>query len=65
MKIAFGDNPLEDSGISLPQLTLLDWVAANPGSNLSDIAEGINLSPPTVSVGIRRLENVGVLQRVP
>ena len=34
LKLAFHENPLAKSGVSLPQLTLLDWVAINPGCNL-------------------------------
>jgi DNA-binding MarR family transcriptional regulator len=54
---------LQDSQISLPQLTLLDWIAVNPGCNLREIADGLSLTPPTVSVAVRRLENYGYLVR--
>jgi len=65
LKMAFTENPLEGSGISLPQLALLDWIAGNPGSNLRDIADGLALTPPTVSVAVRRMEDAGHLERQP
>jgi DNA-binding MarR family transcriptional regulator len=63
LKLALDQNPLQDSGITAPQLTLLDWVAAQPGCSLREIAEGLHLTPPTVSVGVRRLETAGLLER--
>lgn len=65
LKLAFNKNPLEESGITLPQLTLIDWIAVNPGTNLRAIAEGLALTSPTVSVAVRRLEQNGLLQREP
>ena len=62
-KLALDQNPLEDSGITTPQLALLDWVAACPGCSVREIADGLELTPPTVSVGVRRLEKAGVLER--
>jgi DNA-binding MarR family transcriptional regulator len=61
--LAFSQHPLQGSGISIPQLTLLDWVATCPGCSVGQIAEGLDLAPPTVSVGVRRLEKAGLLQR--
>lgn len=64
-KLAFGQHPLQDSGVTMPQLTLLDWVAESPGSGIQDIADGLGLTAPTVSVGVRRLEIEGLLERQP
>ena len=64
-KLAFNRHPLEDSTVTMPQLTLLDWVAASPGCGVQDIAAGLNLTAPTVSVGVRRLEKAGLLERQP
>ena len=64
-KLAFGQHPLQDSGVTMPQLTLLDWVAESPGSGIQDIADGLGLTAPTVSVGVRRLEAAGLLERRP
>ena len=65
LKMALGQNPLEDSGMTLPQFTLLDWIAASPGCSVSEIADGLELTAPTVSVGVRRLEEIGLLERQP
>ena len=64
-KLAFGQHPLQDSRVTMPQLTLLDWVAESPGSGIQDIADGLGLTAPTVSVGVRRLEAAGLLERWP
>ena len=60
-----GQPPFEEVGISPAQLTLLEWVAASPGCSLQDMADGLALTPPTVSVGVRKLEEVGLLERRP
>ncbi len=57
--------PFETAGITSAQLALLEWLIAQPGSNLQGIADGLGLTPPTVSVGVRRLEEVGLLERHP
>ena len=57
--------PFEELGISSAQLVLLEWAATHAGCNLQAIAEGLGLTPPTVSVGVRRLEEVGLLERRP
>ena len=64
-KLAFGQHPLQDSGVTMPQLTLLDRVALSPGCGVREIAEGLGLTAPTVSVGVRRLESAGLLERRP
>ena len=63
LKVALDRYPLQDSGITTPQLTLLDWVADCPGCSVREIADGLELTPPTVSVGVRRLEKAGLLER--
>ncbi len=64
-QLAFDQNPLADSGVTMPQLTLLDWVAASPGCGIREIALGLGLSAPTVSVSVRRLEAAGLMERQP
>ncbi len=64
-KLALGQHPLEGSGVTMPQLTLLDGIATSPGCSIQDIADGLGLTPPTVSVGVRRLEAAGLLERRP
>ena len=62
-RIASGENPLEDRGVTGPQLTLLLSVAASPGCGIQEIAAGLGLTAPTVSVTVRRLEETGLLER--
>ena len=64
-RIALGQNPLADHGVTGPQLTLLQWVAASPACGIQEIAGGLGLTAPTVSVGVRRLEEAGLLERQP
>ncbi len=64
-RIALGHNPLEDRGVTGPQLTLLQSVAASPGCGIQEIADGLELTAPTVSVAVRRLEEAGLLEREP
>ncbi len=60
-----GQPPFEEVGISSAQLALLEWVMTSPGCNLQDLADGLALTPPTVSVGVRKLEDAGLLERRP
>jgi DNA-binding MarR family transcriptional regulator len=46
-------------------MTLLDFIAASNGCGVQDIADGLNLAPPTVSVGMKRLESAGLFKRKP
>jgi len=64
-KLALGQNPLEDSGVTMPQLVLLDRVAASPRCGIQEVANGLGLTAPTVSVSVRRLEAAGLLERRP
>ena len=64
-KLALGQNPLEDAGVTMPQLALLDWIAASPGCGIQETAAGLGLTAPSVSVGVRRLEAAGLLERRP
>jgi DNA-binding MarR family transcriptional regulator len=41
--------------VSPAQVALLRWIARSPGCGVLDIANGLNLSPPTISVGIHKL----------
>lgn len=55
----------EGAQISPSHLSLLEYIASFPGCGIKDIAEGLNLSPPTVSVSVRQLEKMGWLIRQP
>ncbi len=54
-----------DTPVTPAQLVLLDWIAASPGCRIQEVAAGLGLTPPTVSVGVRRLEEAGLLERRP
>jgi DNA-binding MarR family transcriptional regulator len=60
-----GQPPFEEVDISSAQLGLIEWVAAAPGCSLQDLAAGLALTAPTVSVAVRRLEEAGLLERRP
>ncbi len=64
-KLTFAQHPLQDTGVTMPQLALLDWLAAAPGCSVQEIANGLGLTAPTVSVSVRRLEKDGLLKRQP
>ncbi len=51
--------------VSPSHLAMLTFVSNTPGCSLHDIAQGLNLSAPTVSIAVRQLENLGWLQRRP
>ena len=51
--------------ISQAQMTLLEQIAAHPGTGIQEIADQLNLSPPTVSVGVSKLEESGLVERRP
>ncbi len=64
-KLGLGNSALGTALVSPAQMALLDWIAASNGCGVQDIAGGLNLTPPTVSVGVRRLEEAGLLKRKP
>ncbi|OGO16914.1 MAG: hypothetical protein A2Z14_02010 [Chloroflexi bacterium RBG_16_48_8] len=64
-KLDLDTRQLEDTSISPAQMALLDWIAAAPGCGVQDIADGLVLAPPTVSVGVRRLEESSLVERKP
>lgn len=55
--------PVEKIPITPAQLILLDWIAAHPGCRIREVATGLGLTPPTISVGVQRLERLGLLVR--
>jgi len=64
-KLGPGRLPFEDIPVTPPQSLLLDWVAGAPGCGIQEMAAGLGLTAPTVSVGVRRLEEAGLLEREP
>jgi DNA-binding MarR family transcriptional regulator len=47
----------------MPQVAMLNWVARSPGCGVRDIAQGLRVTPPTISVGVRRLVKDGWLEQ--
>lgn len=58
--LAFFPDDIELTRSAVP---LLMWVSRSPGCGVLDIAKGLQLTPPTVSVGIHRLVKNGWLER--
>jgi DNA-binding MarR family transcriptional regulator len=59
-------NP-ERVDITLPQMELMFFImrAGSDGYRIQDIAEGMRVSSPTVSVAVKKLEDQGWLDRHP
>ena len=55
--------PSKEFPLSAPQIALISWVAHSPGCGVLDISKGLHVTPPTVSVGIRRLVKDGWLEQ--
>lgn len=60
-----GPAPFEAAGVTSSQLELLDWLHRNRDSSLKDIADGLGVSSPNISVAIRKLEDGGLVSRRP
>jgi DNA-binding MarR family transcriptional regulator len=52
-------------GVSPAQMTLLAQIVQDPGCGVQDVAEQLGLSAPTVSVGMNKLEENGLVKREP
>lgn len=57
--------PLKRFNMSLPQIGLLSAIARHPGSHAQQVAVMMGITAPTVSVGLRKLEEEGWLRREP
>ena len=55
--------PAKEFPLSTPQIAFVTWVNRSPGCGVLDIAKGLNVTPPTVSVGVRRLVKDGWLEQ--
>lgn len=63
MALRLVDMPRLETDLNLPQIEILGFVANAPECRIQDIADGLELTPPTVSVAVRRLEETGWLER--
>lgn len=57
--------PPKEAKISPSQLTYLSFLALHPGYGIQAMASGLNLSKPTVSIGVAQLEEAGFFTRKP
>ena len=57
------DVPKTNFDLSFSQIEILRVVGLNPGFHLQDVAAEVGLTPPSVSVSIRQLEDAGWLER--
>ena len=64
-KLGLASHSLEDGAASPAQMALLDWIASHPGCSLQEIADGLGLTPPTVSISVRKMEESGKVERKP
>ncbi len=64
-KLGLDSHSLENAPVSPAQIAFLDWIATTPGCGVQDIADGLGLTPPTISVGVRRLEENNLVERKP
>ena len=59
------DRALADLGVTPAQFSVLTMLAAYPGQSNADIARLALLTPPTVTVIVGNLENMGAISRRP
>ncbi|MCE5258495.1 MAG: MarR family winged helix-turn-helix transcriptional regulator [Chloroflexi bacterium] len=52
-----------DLPASQAQIQLVMWIGQHPNCRLQHIAAGLSLTAPTVSVGVRRMEQMGLIER--
>lgn len=64
-QLDFDHCPDVSGTISPAQMTLLDKITEDPGCGVQDIADFLEISPPTVSVGVSKLEERGMVERKP
>ena len=57
--------PPKEANISRSQLAFIGYASSNPGCGIQAMASGLNLSKPTVSIGVGQLEEAGFLTRQP
>ncbi|MBU0512564.1 MAG: MarR family transcriptional regulator [Chloroflexi bacterium] len=60
-----GIPPLEEAQISPSLITLVEYVASAPGCGVQEMAKGLDLATPTISIGVRHLEKAGFMERQP
>ena len=64
-RLETGKHPLRNAPLSPPLLSLLSQVIRSRGAHPGEIAAVLGVTPPTVSVAVRRLEAYGFVERRP
>ncbi|MGD8456373.1 MAG: MarR family transcriptional regulator [Anaerolineales bacterium] len=65
LKLRLAEIPRLDYELSLSQMELLLFIRSSTNCRVQDIANGLGITPPTVSVALKRLEDAGWLERHP
>jgi DNA-binding MarR family transcriptional regulator len=61
--LGLGRPHIQKEGLSLPQFGLMMCIMQTPGIRVHQVAEMLNVSTPTVSVAVRKMERLGWLRR--
>ena len=64
-RIGTSASPPLAAQVSPSMMALIDYVATSPNCGIKEMAQGLKLSTPTVSVGVRQLEEAGFIGRQP
>jgi MarR family transcriptional regulator for hemolysin len=65
LKLRFVEVPRLDYDLSISQMEILLFVQGSEKCRVQDIADGLGITPPSVSVALQRLERGGWLERHP
>ena len=57
--------PPVEAQISPSLVAVVEYVAATPGCGIQEMAKGLGLSTPSVSISVRQLEKAGFITRQP
>jgi len=65
IKLRLAEIPRLDYDLTFSQMEMLWFIKRAPNCRVQDIADGLGITPPSVSVALRRLEEAGWLERHP
>ena len=64
-KLRLAEIPRLDYDLSFSQMEILWFIKGSPKCRVQDIANGLGITPPSVSVALQRLEKAGWIERHP
>jgi len=64
-RLGQGVPPPKEAQISQSQVILIEYAASKPGCGIQEMAKGLGLATPTVSISVRQLEKAGFIERQP